>query len=52
MEYEIERMQPEDVREVAALEAKIFLFRGVKPGFSHRFSQKIRCTLRSVKVDS
>ena len=24
MEYEIERMQPEDVREVAALEAKIF----------------------------
>ena len=33
MEYEIERMQPEDVREVAALEAKIFSVPWSEAGF-------------------
>ena len=40
MEYEIERMQPEDVREVAALEAKIFSIPWSEAGFLSSLQSK------------
>ena len=40
MEYEIERMQPEDVREVAALEAKIFSVPWSEAGFLSSLQSK------------
>ena len=40
MEYEIDQMQPEDVREVAALEAKIFSMPWSEAGFRSALQSK------------